>query len=142
MNAQQRDHLLKLADILDNLDTERTRLVMPELPPVEFDMRQWHCGTAACAIGYAMYHPYFNALGLHASDNSWAPVPHYQQSEDSFAYSGFGAIQELFGIRYYDADRLFSAYVYEGYDEEGIYKPSLVAWALREFALKAKLDAS
>lgn len=82
----QRLRLVRLAKMLENWTEERERLECP----VRFDMNDWYCGTAACALGSAALHPYFNRHGL--ALRGWSAAPTYK------SYAGYGAASQFFGI--------------------------------------------
>lgn len=85
-------------------------------PHTAFNLEVWASedktgkwGSAACAIGSAMYHPAFNKLGLRAckTDLESARFPIYK----SFIY--WEAVERFFGIGYSSARYLFNALEYD-----------------------------
>jgi hypothetical protein len=118
----KKTYLRKLASVLRNWDEEVKTLRKPRgMPRVErFDMRFWcgtgfvvNCGSAACAMGTAMLHPWFIERGLKAKVKVKSPsystryaVPSFDGKED------FAAAARFFGITEDQADWLFAATSY------------------------------
>lgn len=118
-----KERLLKLAEVLETESRGRV-LTVPGSGKVEFDMglviSKNGCGTAACAMGYAGLHPWFNRRGLvydGFNGIKYRGVP---------GTSSFRAAAAFFEISRYDADELFtSSYAAE--------TPKQVAKRIREF---------
>jgi len=133
------------------MNIERLELMatlMDELaanPPkkVTFDLDTWNCGTRACAVGFAMCDPRFNALGLHPvaeigydGKPSKSLMPAYANRTNSTAVEWFFDInveefEWLFTGEHYEADDIA-----DFADGEIQHTPEMVADAIREF-LKA-----
>ena len=120
-----RNHLLKLADLLDHIKVE------------EFNIHRWQdsCGTVACAIGHAAKDPYFQELGLTLMKPETMPTGCYSEGvrphfEGEY---GFVAAAKLFGISYDDAERLFSFVGYAWIGGTKKVHPSDVAQRIRLF---------
>lgn len=142
MNIQ---HLAKLAQVLDNLKEERKVI---DHGIEEFNMNSWKCGTMACAVGHAMYHPYFNDHGLYP-DETWEEVeqgfdedglrvtkerlveavPTYQGAEE------FTACALFFEISEQDANYLFSPSCYYGEEYGDKITPRQVSRRIKEFII-------
>ena len=142
MNIQ---HLAKLAQVLDNLKEERKVI---DHGIERFDMNSWKCGTTACAVGHAMYHPYFNDHGLYP-DETWqdveqtfdevgyrvtkerlvSAVPTYQGAEE------FPACALFFDISEQDANYLFSPSEYYGEEYQDKITPKQVSRRIKEFII-------
>jgi hypothetical protein len=117
MNKQR---LLKLAEVLENFDTERKNLVVPV---GAFDMGTWanglamngalhrreSCGTAACAMGTAMLHPWFRRRGLQVGMEHG---PGFGTSPYFDGWTGFSAAEAFFGIDHYESNHLFDDSAY------------------------------
>lgn len=84
-SRMRRERLTRLVDMLVRLRPTKTR---------HFHLAEWEtqtrCGTAACALGYAMVNPWFNARGLHRviseTDNA---VPKFRGNRGWFAAEQF-----------------------------------------------------
>lgn len=82
-------------------------------PNTKFDMDHWTrggtkenaCGTAACAVGSAMYWKPFRLMGLHP--NMSGPRPQYR---DDYGYS---AARAFFGLNPGTSMFLFDPFYYE-----------------------------
>lgn len=87
------------------------------------------CGTTACAVGTAMFHPWFNAQGLMPDFIDGGAVPLYDNQ--GYHYYGWGAVGIFFGIPQEDALYLFDEDAYEG--TPGKHEPSVVVKRIREY---------
>jgi len=85
------------------------------------------CGTAACAIGLAMMHPWFNERGFHFNLHN---IPAYT-NENNLTYVQWNAICEFFDIYLHEAEYLFSANNYGRH--MGTYAEISVADRIRKF---------
>ena len=128
------DRLMKLADVLLNFETEKTNLVKHIS---SFDLKYWHCGTVACAVGVAMLHPWFIERGLSRDDEyiyKYGPqydlrpkyVPEFGSGP---AYTGASAACEFFGITYSNYRHLFRELSYT----DPMTSPEEVALRIQEF---------
>ncbi len=88
MKYYHKNRMIKLADHLETV------------PPDNFDMGFWKCGTKACAIGHGCTIPSFRRAGLHLSILEDEPI--YKNLHH------YDAIAEFFGIPFSDAVDLFS----------------------------------
>lgn len=99
--------------------------------PTKFDMGRWCakdsnddgndtdkniCGTAGCAVGHAMFDPWFNREGLGRESENDSPLflefDTYGEDFDAKAYIGFNAVQKFFGLNHVDAaEALFGAHL-------------------------------
>lgn len=101
------DYLACVASVLRDVN-----IVKPE----EFDMREWECGTVACAIGHACRIPAIAAAGLTmqyssianrvTSDGSPIAVPCFE------TFTGFNAVEQFFELGVKDSDYLFHGHTY------------------------------
>lgn len=71
--------LLRLADFLETV------------PPAQFDMRMWWCGSRGCALGWACTIPEFVKAGLHLNDNG---EPAFNDGEET----PFSAAESFFNL--------------------------------------------
>jgi len=117
------ERLRKLAEVLENFETERHLLRTP-VTVSHFDLGVWAghycderadrgCGFAACAIGTAMYHPWFQARGLGVYNNN----PVYRDNDDDPddarpLLEHWAAVEAFFDLSEDEATDLFS---YDGY---------------------------
>lgn len=123
----KRDHELRVERL------GRLAMKMERIRPTKtrhFHLAHWEeeqdCGTAACAVGYAMVDPWFNARGL-KRDPFGVPV--------CGIYRGGSAAIEFFRLSRRDMEHLF----YPGHyklDERG--NPRVVAKRIREFLAKCE----
>lgn len=104
-----------------------TRLtqILATVPPEHLDMREWKCGTVACAVGHACADPQFNAEGLvlqlgdtiYTSDGSYTPLYPALVGPEADAYfepqQGFDAVTAFFGLTLSQATKLFLAGSYD-----------------------------
>lgn len=97
--------LMMTANLLRNLPA--ARLVNPKLP-TEFEMNVWSCGTAACAVGHAMYDKAHQEEGLSLSRRGLIVEPQY-----GAAAPGFPSVNAFYGIDYAQAKELFFIRSYE-----------------------------
>ena len=89
------DRLLKLAAHL--------RTVAPET----FDLADWSCGSAACAVGHACMMPEFEAEGLTLTRYLLGlAAPAFGQ------YSGWPAVRAFFCLTWDQAQELFAGHCY------------------------------
>jgi len=133
--------LRKLASVLENYATEKKKLVVPL---DRFDLSAWFehsytepgakgCGTAACAVGFAMLHPWFQKQGLKPSTD----VTRQPQTPDDFfdsgpatdtGYYGWGAADAFFDVPDEASSWLFSSASYTRSP-----RPATVAKRIREY---------
>lgn len=98
--------LSRLAELVD--------VVLPQIKDEEFDLTVYkgegrgHCGTVACAVGHACFHPPFQKAGLALSyyDVGYTPYPMFQGS------TGVGAVMKFFNLTEEEVDRLFFPHTY------------------------------
>lgn len=115
-------YLRRLASLLENFNEERKKLVQPVK---KFDMNTWHCGSAACALGSAMLHPYFRKRGLTDSPDTWND----DSSEPKFdGATDFGAGAKFFDITIDESYYLFDSFEYDAHNP----RPQTVAKRIRE----------
>lgn len=98
--------------------THLTR-ILATVPPEQFDMHEWRCGTAACAVGWAAQDSQFNAEGLvlqqgdtvFTSDGSYIlcfPALVGPEADGYFEpQQGFDAVNAFFGLNMHQSMRLF-----------------------------------
>lgn len=115
--------LRTLEHYLRHVLPERIRKSQDTATPIQFDIEQWrsNCGTAGCAIGWALQDQIFDTSDFHMElvRTSWANakrhVPVYRVWEPEKArigeYESFEAICEFFGITARVARLLFSEYL-------------------------------
>jgi hypothetical protein len=86
--------------------------ILRGVPPVNFDLQSWKCGTSACAVGWACQDPVFKEQGLHLKDFGKTHMPTYGK------HSSWDAVCEFFDLAQPDALRVFDpcAYPYHGID--------------------------
>jgi hypothetical protein len=75
MTKRGAERLTKLAEVLENFTEEKKALGLEE-----FDISEWHCGTAACALGTAALHPWFNRRGFRIADGMFA-IPRFDSGD-------------------------------------------------------------
>jgi hypothetical protein len=109
-----KERLLKLASELERCSDGRV-LKIPRDGTAFFDMgtvvaaiepefrEDYHgCGTAACAMGFAGLHPWFQERGL-----EWSPRLRYLKVNNR-SHTFNRAAQTFFGVTYDDAEDLFN----------------------------------
>lgn len=112
--------LLKLAELLDTV------------PPKQFDMGTWKCGTTACAAGWAASDKWFKDRGLTLIPDRYWDDP--EQWEIKFGQDvAFAAAAKFFLVTYEEAELLF------GNDSA---TPKQEAKILRKFVENRKLSKS
>lgn len=82
------------------------------LPPthhIGFDLTDWHCGTAACAVGHACLSPWFQAEGLSLRQDWGGVTPMFGD------FDGWEAVEKFFGLSNDDAEHLFYRWKYPKY---------------------------
>ena len=72
-----------------------------------FNLKDWKCGTVACAVGHACNIP---QIGLKWSEET--QNPYYESNKPYRLYLGFGAAAKVFGISYNQALNLFAPHRY------------------------------
>lgn len=119
-----------------DVGAERLRILADFLPSVQietFDLRNWGCGTTACACGHAASIPELRAAGLHMvpyADTTFMQI-HFGGYED------WRAICRFFCLGHTQARKLFSV----GRYESGA-TPAMVATRIREYlAVRAARNA-
>ncbi|MEX3914841.1 hypothetical protein AB4Y43_01150 [Paraburkholderia sp. BR10872] len=70
---------------------QRMVTMLRGLPEEKFDITNWDCGTAACAVGHACLNPIFNEQGLWLSDG----MPAFQGDESWWAVERFFEIDSV-----------------------------------------------
>jgi hypothetical protein len=126
--AMNKKRLLKLADYLETVP--RKRFNMDHWASAKFCGKpkepEHECGTSACALGWACTIPSFKRAGLkfiECGSNFWTHIDLVPDFEGS---TGYGAAASLFGIRYSQAEWLFSP-------ESPARTPKQVAKRIRKF---------
>jgi len=133
--------LRKLASVLENYATEKKKLVVPL---DRFDMDHWFrhdytepkqrgCGTAACAVGFAMLHPWFQKQGLvPTNDVTLEPSADDACLNAAPKFEGtiYRAIEDFFDIDEEAKRHLFMPGSYEGL---WVVRPLTVARRIREY---------
>jgi hypothetical protein len=112
--VMNKERLKRLANYLDTVK------------PEEFNLKDWKCGTVACAVGHACSIPEFSAAGLKLEFvhgiNRWTPILGDDESWE--------AVKLFFGIDDADARWLFCMHDYEsGYETTA----AQVSARIREF---------
>lgn len=99
--------LKKMAKFLDELKLDRRteRFDLDQWTCQKFDLDKMSCGTAACAIGWAAKRKLFRGLTLGGVGPKQYPV------YDEY-YMSWDAVEKLFGLSFYDTQRIFSAEYY------------------------------
>lgn len=92
MNKERLEHLIE---------------VLKEVPPNDFDMSLWQCGTQACAMGWACRDPQFRKEGLTTTRGGHSSTPAFE------GHQAFYAAAKFFGISRNDAGMLFSPSAYD-----------------------------
>lgn len=112
------ERLTKLAELLENLDTKKTKK--------KFNMESWDCGTSACAVGHAMINSWFNKQGLMAAFataiDGMRCVPTYNDGTQ------WDAVKKFFELDLMDAHYLFMD---DCYPRKA--RPTTVAKRIRQF---------
>lgn len=83
----------------------KLREIMLKMAPAELNMREWYCGSAACAAGTAMMHPWFNERGF-IPTKSGNPKPWFQGAQS------WTAVDLFFGLTRRQTDYIFYAESY------------------------------
>jgi hypothetical protein len=97
------------------------------VPEGTFDLREWECGSTACAAGWACRIPEFQEVGLELIHNELNPATY-----PSFrGYDSYSAVREFFGLDLRECDRIVDE---RHYDTGRKTKPSVVAERIRETA--------
>jgi len=100
--------LSRLAELVD--------VVLPQIKDEEFDLTVYKCGTVACAVGHACFHPPFQEAGLALSyyDVGYTPYPMVQGSTGVMfqGSTGVGAVMKFFNLTEEEVDRLFFPHTY------------------------------
>jgi hypothetical protein len=134
-----KERLLKLASELERCSDGRS-LKVPQDGKISFCMGTWGseakvyksmgyvgiqagCGTVACAMGFAGFHPWFRKRGL-KTDVEFEQVSYK-------GHSDFGAATAFFSIHANDAEYLFADWQYP--DEKRNPTPKQVAKRIRKF---------
>lgn len=120
------ERLETLAEVLDNVPSEK------------FNINFWcraateSCGTAACAVGWAMNTPAFQKLGLKPIAISTSSAIQSLQFFGPFYHglSDWDAVEAFFGLKEYQAFHLFLNTAYLTYHK---VEPMEVAARIREF---------
>lgn len=111
-------------------------------PSTTFDLSHWvldgaaeACGTAACAVGSAMYWKPFRKMGLRC-DGCSRFFPVYRQSD--YLFEGWRAVEAFFDISSPIADYLFAEDSYDKDEDEGciLVTPEMVADRIDEVILE------
>jgi hypothetical protein len=111
-------------------------------PPTDFDLANWysfdHCGSSACAVGFAMFHPPFVAEGLGVEYNAtWDRLfPTYDGAHDLDAATRF------FDLDYHEASALFIPGGRESPYETAAPDAGEVATVLRDFIETGEIVAA
>jgi hypothetical protein len=94
-----------------------------------FDIGEWTCGTSACAVGTACFHPWFNEQGLHIND---CGGPEFD------LWHGWHAVEQFFELSSNEARDLFCGVRYPSGDDT---KPDEVADRIESFLKEAEVTA-
>ena len=79
--------------------------ILKNVPPENFDIKNWTCGTAACALGWAARDPEFNKQGL------------CMVTESGATYPGFdGEVGFTAGALFFDLPRSQSGRLFDGWN--------------------------
>lgn len=99
-------------------DTARLRTlateILPAVPPEDFYLGFWRCGTVGCAIGHAGSYPPFNQEGFSLTKMKGKPnslCPQYVNAAGETLYF-WKAVCEFFKLTQEQAIYLFSANCY------------------------------
>lgn len=142
LKPHHEERLLKTASVLMNLPKERK--ANPSLPTAfniswwidnENDEEELNCGTAACAVGHVMFHPWFKQRGLRPSESEYARgivVPTFDNKKGGVKLESWDAVEAFYGITDDEADYLFSGTRYD-YDYMSEISPKTVALRIRQF---------
>jgi hypothetical protein len=114
---------VKLVWLLENFETEKYNLVSKVR---EFDIGGWTCGTAACAAGAAMLHPWFRERGFTSDDNDSPRYAYGKTDRQKIAWE-----ESFFGLEI-DESGLFYG---DTYDAEEV-TPQMVADRMKEVLKK------
>lgn len=109
----------RMAVMLENLPEEQKVMVPVSgkgTVPIRFEMGTWlHCGTAACAVGYASLHPEFRKWGLKLRwDKQWGDWCPYDVGKHS--------IESVFELTTRAIDFLFLPMSYERGNRADVYQ--------------------
>lgn len=119
-SRMRRERLTRLVDMLVRLRPTKTR---------HFHLAEWEtqkrCGTAACALGYAMVHPWFNARGFHrVISETGNAIPKFRGARGWFAAEQFFCASFGAAVALFDED---------GYAPRQSGNPKAVAARIRAF---------
>jgi hypothetical protein len=117
------ERLLKLADFLDTVPNSRFNIWSwtshasgegdTSTAVKALGVARHHCGTTACAVGWACTIPEFKAAGLGFSAEKWGDIPVYHDPDGIAAPKFYWtAVTEFFGL---DAGTATSLFTDEGY---------------------------
>lgn len=90
---------------------QRLITILQSVPPEQFDLGIWKCGTTACAVGWACADPAFIAQGLRHFPGV-GPTYDKPGREPNEFYTHWRAVEEFFGLSDVQAFRLFSSHSY------------------------------
>lgn len=132
MKKHHKARWLKLADLLDTVDPEH--FDMEELAKGNFDRpkKEWSCGTAACALGYATTIPSFRKAGLRLRVTSFSNRRAYwlEIGDDDDDDEARSIAREFFGD-YYDGSNVDTEWLFHPHDDH--QTPKQVATNIRKF---------
>lgn len=131
------ERLLRLADLLDRVEekilvdvskvSEKIQNLIDPLG-LKFSLKDWFCGTTACACGFAALDPWFIEQGL-----SLEVYESFFRTKAHPVYEGlhhWAAIEKFFGLDVSDGQHLFSISEYAELDSA---PPKRVAARIRAF---------
>jgi hypothetical protein len=81
------------------------------VPPENFDLKIWHCGTTACAVGHAVNVPEIAAAGLYIDFPRGEPYGQ-PKMKDAPNMTTWETVSKVFDLSYWDALYLFDSNQY------------------------------
>lgn len=133
MKKHHKARWLKLADLLDTVDPEHFDMEEIAYSGFERPKKDWSCGTAACALGYAATIPSFKKAGLKLcyefdvygyTNNYWVELGHDDDMRS--------IVNEFFG-EYYDGFNADTEWLF--HPNSGHKTPKQVAANIRKFVV-------
>lgn len=122
--------------MLTRIGVERLRTLyamLAGIPEDRIDLRRWHCGTTACAVGWACSYPPFVKQGLHwdwaepayGEHISWAAVQRFFQVEPDIVTRLFSRSTRHSSIFLNISDKQFVLARVREY----LYENGLISWS-------------
>jgi hypothetical protein len=95
--------------------------ILEAVPPERFNLNNWHCGTAACACGWAALDPQFMAEGFTLLSTEGTTYPIFDYADGSPLLEGFAAVRKFFGL---NEEQVIDLFLHSSYVERDIPNPA------------------